>query len=153
MFLMDGGIEVLRLLADRIEADPIHSRTRDASPPHHAIALEQLDRASDRAATRQQRLTQLFDRLLRGVADEQIPKEASRHRRERVLAGVEAADVVGEDELRVLRHLPKIADLTEMPLICVISSATLHTRNSTPAPRIGEERGRRLPRGAVAPGL
>src|SRR5664279_1786112 len=121
MFSMDGGIEVLRLLTRRIQAYPVHPFARETGPPRHPVALEQLDRTGDGAATRQQRLTQLVDRLLRGIADEQVPQEPTGHRWERVLACVEAADVVGEDELRVVRHLPNIADLTEMTLMYVIS--------------------------------
>jgi hypothetical protein len=70
MLPVDGGIEVLRLLAHRIQTHAVHPLTSEAGPPNHPIPLEQSDRTSDRAATRQQRLTQFIDRLLLGIADQ-----------------------------------------------------------------------------------
>ena len=69
----------------------------------------------------QQRVAQLRDRLSRRVADQQVAQDATRHRRKRVAAGVVAAHVVGEGDLLIVRHTTNIADLTEIPEICVIS--------------------------------
>jgi hypothetical protein len=69
-----------------------------------AVVLEQLDRAGDGAAAGQQGLAQLVNRLLGRVADEQVPQQASGHRWKAVLACVEAADVVGEDQVGIPGH-------------------------------------------------
>ena len=55
----------------------------------------------DRVTARQERVAQFVDRL-GWIAVEQIPEHATGDGRETVVAGVEAADVVGEDQLGVL---------------------------------------------------
>jgi hypothetical protein len=89
----------------RIQAHPVHTLAGSTRAPRRPIALEQLHRAGDGTPARQQRPAQLVDRLMRRVADEQVPQQAPGHRRKPVLAGIEPPDMVGEDQLAVTRHI------------------------------------------------
>ena len=102
MLLMDGRVEVLRLLADWIKIHPIHPIAGDTRPPRHFVSFEQLDRTGDGAPARQQCFAQLIDRLLGRVTDEEIPQQAASHRRKTVLTCIKATEVISEDQVGVL---------------------------------------------------
>ena len=40
VFDMDGGVEVLRLLTRRVQADPVHPLARDPGPPSDLIGTK-----------------------------------------------------------------------------------------------------------------
>jgi hypothetical protein len=44
MFVVEGGVEVLRLSAVRVQADPVHALTGGAGALGHPVVLQQLDR-------------------------------------------------------------------------------------------------------------
>jgi hypothetical protein len=82
--------------------------------------LQSLDRVRDRAAAREQRVGQLADALLRGVADREITHDATDHWRERVPAREEAPHVIGERDFGIGRHAPQHSVMSEITQIRVI---------------------------------
>jgi len=83
--------------------------------------LQHVKRAGDRAAAGQQCVAQLRDRRVGRVAHQQVAQDAAGHRRKRVPAGVEAAQVVGVGDLLISRHAPSIAVITQITQISVMS--------------------------------
>ena len=124
LLLVDRGIEVLRLLARRIQAHAVHSLSRGPRSTHDPVALQELDGARDRASTRQQGIAQVVDRLRGRLADEEIAQQAACHRGEAVLPGIEAADSVGERQMvGPMIHRAILARLSHMTLFPVMPAA------------------------------
>ena len=99
LLLVDRGVEVLRLLARRIQAHAVHSLSGGPRSTHDPVTLQEFDGARERAPTRKQSIPQFVDRLRRRVADEEVAEKAACHRGESVLPRIEAADSVGERQM------------------------------------------------------